>query len=43
MKIFSFLFDLIGFGIGIPIGLLLGFFIFIYSEPDDVKVISKTD
>ncbi|KAL6277689.1 hypothetical protein ACE6H2_021290 [Prunus campanulata] len=37
MRIFSFLFDLIGFGIGIPIGLLLGFFIFIYSEPDDVK------
>ncbi|CAB4284274.1 unnamed protein product [Prunus armeniaca] len=37
MRIFSFLFEIIGFGIGIPIGLLLGFFIFIYSEPDDVK------
>ncbi|ONI03058.1 hypothetical protein PRUPE_6G235800 [Prunus persica] len=37
MRILSFLFEIIGFGIGIPIGLLLGFFIFIYSEPDDVK------
>ncbi|CAI9766320.1 unnamed protein product [Fraxinus pennsylvanica] len=27
----------IGFGIGIPIGILLGFFVFIYYEPRDVK------
>ncbi|KAM7531731.1 hypothetical protein LguiB_035141 [Lonicera macranthoides] len=31
------LLGIIGFGIGIPIGLLLGFVIFIYFEPRDVK------
>ncbi|KAL7092076.1 hypothetical protein ACP275_12G143200 [Erythranthe tilingii] len=30
------LLGIIGFGIGIPIGLLLGFFIFIYFQPRDV-------
>jgi hypothetical protein len=33
------LLGIIGFGIGIPVGLLLGFFLFIYVKPgDDVKV-----
>ncbi|XP_065637156.1 synaptotagmin-3 isoform X2 [Quercus suber] len=31
------LLGIIGFGIGIPLGLLLGFLLFIYVEPDDVK------
>uniref|UniRef100_A0A5B7BMN6 Putative synaptotagmin-3 isoform X1 n=1 Tax=Davidia involucrata TaxID=16924 RepID=A0A5B7BMN6_DAVIN len=31
------LLEMIGFGIGIPIGLFLGFVIFIYFEPRDVK------
>jgi len=29
---------IIGFGIGVPLGLLIGFFFFIYSEAKDVKV-----
>lgn len=33
--------EIIGFWIGIPIGILLGFFIFIYYEPRDVKVRQK--
>jgi hypothetical protein len=33
------LLGIIGFGIGIPVGLLLGFFLFIYVEPGDVEVI----
>ncbi|KAL5740792.1 hypothetical protein ACOSQ2_029972 [Xanthoceras sorbifolium] len=33
----SILLGIIGFGIGIPIGLLVGYFLFIYSEPTDVK------
>ncbi|KAJ8754096.1 hypothetical protein K2173_001994 [Erythroxylum novogranatense] len=37
MGLQSSLLGIIGFGIGIPIGLLLGFFIFLYSEPQDVK------
>ena len=32
------LLGIIGFGIGIPLGLLLGFLLFIYVEPGDVKV-----
>lgn len=28
---------ILGFGIGIPFGLLIGFYLFIYSEPEDVK------
>ncbi|GMY14757.1 synaptotagmin-3-like isoform X2 [Fagus crenata] len=31
------LLGIIGFGIGIPVGLLLGFFLFIYVEPGDVE------
>ncbi|KAB1223741.1 Synaptotagmin-3 [Morella rubra] len=31
------LLGIIGFGIGIPLGLLLGFFLFIYIKPGDVK------
>ncbi|KAG8374241.1 hypothetical protein BUALT_Bualt11G0110800 [Buddleja alternifolia] len=31
------LLGIIGFGIGIPIGLVLGFFVFIYFQPRDVK------
>ncbi|KAF2295732.1 hypothetical protein GH714_033757 [Hevea brasiliensis] len=27
----------IGFGFGLPIGLLVGFFLFVYSQPEDVK------
>lgn len=39
MKYLYFIFEFIGFVIGFPVGLLLGFFIFIYSsEPADVKV-----
>lgn len=29
---------ILGFGIGVPIGLLLGFFLFVYDVPDDVEV-----
>ncbi|KAF3443024.1 hypothetical protein FNV43_RR16945 [Rhamnella rubrinervis] len=31
------LLEFLGFGIGIPIGLLMGFFLFIYFEPGNVK------
>ncbi|KAI3447586.1 hypothetical protein Pfo_004251 [Paulownia fortunei] len=31
------LLGIIGFGVGIPIGLVLGFFVFIYFEPRDAK------
>ncbi|KDP29129.1 hypothetical protein JCGZ_16518 [Jatropha curcas] len=37
MGILSYLLGIIGFGIGIPIGILLGFFIFIYRKPEQVK------
>ncbi|KAM5559793.1 synaptotagmin-3-like [Rosa sericea] len=38
MRHLYFIFEFIGFLIGFPIGLLLGFFIFIYSsQPEDVK------
>ncbi|KAK9289505.1 hypothetical protein L1049_007660 [Liquidambar formosana] len=37
MGFLSSLVGIIGFGIGIPIGLILGFFLFIYFEPRDVK------
>ncbi|XP_015574830.2 synaptotagmin-3 isoform X1 [Ricinus communis] len=37
MGIFSNLLGIIGFGIGISIGLLVGFFLFIYFEPQYVK------
>ncbi|KAF9674888.1 hypothetical protein SADUNF_Sadunf10G0174000 [Salix dunnii] len=29
--------ELLGFGIGLPFGLLIGFFLFVYSKPEDVK------
>ncbi|XVE75376.1 hypothetical protein DITRI_Ditri12bG0089400 [Diplodiscus trichospermus] len=37
MGLLSTLLGIIGFGIGVPFGLLLGFFFFIYSEPKPVK------
>ncbi|KAK4432450.1 Synaptotagmin-3 [Sesamum alatum] len=37
MGILGSLLGIIGFGIGIPIGLFLGFFMFIYFSPTDVK------
>jgi ABC-type phosphate transport system permease subunit len=34
--------ELLGFGIGLPFGLLIGFFLFVYSKPKDtVKVINR--
>ena len=38
MGFFSILMGIVGFGIGIPLGLVVGFFFFIYSKPDEVKV-----
>lgn len=38
MGFVSTLLGIIGFGIGIPLGLVMGFFFFIYSKPDEVKV-----
>lgn len=32
------LLGILGFGVGISIGLVLGYFLFIYFEPRDVKV-----
>lgn len=29
---------ILGFGIGLPIGLVVGFFLFIYSKPKEVEV-----
>jgi hypothetical protein len=40
MGFLSTFFGILGFGIGIPLGLLVGFFLFIYSEAKDVKVIN---
>uniref|UniRef100_A0A2N9EQZ2 C2 domain-containing protein n=1 Tax=Fagus sylvatica TaxID=28930 RepID=A0A2N9EQZ2_FAGSY len=37
MGFLSTFFGILGFGIGIPLGLLVGFFLFIYSEAKDVK------
>lgn len=37
MGFFSTVFGFLGFGIGLPLGLLAGFFIFVYSVPKDVK------
>lgn len=36
------LFGILGFGIGSLIGLVIGFYLFIYSEPEDVQVIMST-
>ncbi|WJZ93121.1 hypothetical protein VitviT2T_012083 [Vitis vinifera] len=38
MGFVSALLGIIGFGVGIPFGLVLGYFIFIHNEPQDVKV-----
>ncbi|KAG7031971.1 Synaptotagmin-3, partial [Cucurbita argyrosperma subsp. argyrosperma] len=38
MGFFGTVFGILGFGIGLPLGLLVGFFIFVCSEPKDVKV-----
>ena len=40
MGFVSALLEIIGFGVGIPFGLIIGYFIFIYKEPQDVKVIN---
>lgn len=32
------LLGILGFGIGIPLGLLVGFYYFVYSEPKEVEV-----
>ncbi|XP_016900286.2 synaptotagmin-3-like isoform X1 [Cucumis melo] len=37
MGLFSTVFGFLGFGIGFPLGLLAGFFIFVYSVPKHVK------
>ncbi|CAK7325451.1 unnamed protein product [Dovyalis caffra] len=37
MGFLSTFFELLGFGIGLPFGLLIGFFLFVYSKPKDVK------
>ncbi|GAB4836442.1 Synaptotagmin-3, variant 2 [Ancistrocladus abbreviatus] len=37
MGFLSTLLGILGFGIGLPIGLIVGFFFFIYSKPQDVK------
>ncbi|GAB2286852.1 Synaptotagmin-3 [Dionaea muscipula] len=37
MGFLSTLFAILGFGIGLPLGLLVGFFFFVYSKPRDVK------
>eukprot|EP00249_Psilotum_nudum_P004672 c18179_g1_i1 orf=700-2313(-) len=37
MGFFSTIFGLFGFGIGITLGLVIGYFLFIYWQPDDVK------
>jgi len=29
---------IVGFAIGLPIGLILGFFLFVYSKPKEIKV-----
>ncbi|XP_034693209.1 synaptotagmin-3-like isoform X1 [Vitis riparia] len=38
MGFVSALLGIIGFGVGVPFGLVLGYFIFIHNEPQDVKV-----
>ena len=42
MGFLSSLLDIVGFGIGIPFGLLVGFFLFVYSQPKDVQVPSPS-
>lgn len=38
MGVLSTVLGLVGFGWGISIGLVVGYFLFIYSQPSDVKV-----
>lgn len=38
MGIISTIMGVFGFGIGIAIGLVIGYFLFVYLEPADVKV-----
>lgn len=42
MGFFSSLLGFLGFGIGFPLGLFIGFYFFIYSESKDVEVITAT-
>ncbi|KAG6393191.1 hypothetical protein SASPL_147427 [Salvia splendens] len=37
MGLLSSLFGMIGFGIGLPIGLFIGFYLFVYSKSEDVE------
>ncbi|XP_023533103.1 synaptotagmin-3-like isoform X1 [Cucurbita pepo subsp. pepo] len=37
MGFFGTVFGILGFGIGLPLGIFIGFFIFVYSETKDVK------
>ncbi|KAF5947382.1 hypothetical protein HYC85_013339 [Camellia sinensis] len=37
MGFLSIILGILGFGIGLPIGLLIGFYFFVYSEPKDVE------
>ena len=39
MGFFSTILGFFGFGIGVTIGLVAGYFLFIYFQPTDVKVI----
>ncbi|KAI9086873.1 hypothetical protein K1719_031196 [Acacia pycnantha] len=43
MGLISSILGIIGFCIGIPLGLLVGFFLFVYSEPKEVKVVPISD
>lgn len=38
MGFFSTILGLCGFGIGISMGLVIGYFLFVYLQPNDVKV-----
>ena len=38
MGFLSSLLEILGFGIGIPLGLVVGFYYFIYSKPKEVEV-----
>lgn len=40
MGLLSSLFGMIGFGLGLPIGLFIGFYLFVYSKSEDVEVIN---
>lgn len=38
MGFFSALFGFLGFGVGVSAGLVIGYYLFIYFQPSDVKV-----